>query len=115
MSTQNLKLPTSTTKKLSNKYTGPFTVAKVISPVACKLKLPTAWKIHPVFHISQLKRYVPDSSTVDQQVIDIEVEQQQPEYEVDKIIGKRLGKQSQLEYLIYDLYVTSLSTELQSY
>jgi hypothetical protein len=100
LSTQNLKLPTSITKKLSNKYTGPFKVAEVIGQAACKLKLPSAWKIHPVFHISQLKRYVPDGSTMEQQVIDIEVEEQQPEYEVDKIIGKRLGKQSQLEYLV---------------
>ena len=90
----------SITKKLSNKYTGPLNIKEVISPVACKLQLPASWKIHPVFHISQFKKYVPGPVPVEQQVIDIEAEEQQPEYEVDRIIGKRLGKQNQLEYLV---------------
>ncbi len=33
-----------------------FTVTKIISPVAVRLKLPPAYKrIHPVFHVSKLK------------------------------------------------------------
>ena len=32
--------------------------------------------------------------------MDIEPSEQEPEYEVDKIIGKRLGKDKQMEYLI---------------
>src|SRR4051812_8872590 len=77
LSTQNLKLPPGITKKLSNKYTGRFNIKEVISPVACKLQLPASWKIHPVFHISQLKRYVAGSVPVPQQVIDIEAEESQ--------------------------------------
>jgi hypothetical protein len=100
LSTRNLKLPAGTTRKLSNKYTGPFKITHVISPVSYKLELPASWKIHPVFHISQFKKYVPGSVPVEQHVIHLEDEEQQPEYEVDKIIGKRLGKQSQLEYLV---------------
>ena len=36
---------------------GPFTITRVLSPLAYELKLPTSWKIHPVFHTSLLTPY----------------------------------------------------------
>ncbi|KAI2650098.1 Retrovirus-related Pol polyprotein from transposon 17.6 [Labeo rohita] len=43
-------------KKLAPKLIGPFTVTKILSPVAVRLKLPPAYRrIHPVFHVSKLK------------------------------------------------------------
>ncbi|KAI2647554.1 Transposon Tf2-6 polyprotein [Labeo rohita] len=42
--------------KLAPKFIGPFTVTKILSPVAVRLKLPPAYRrIHPVFHVSKVK------------------------------------------------------------
>ncbi|XP_057972648.1 uncharacterized protein LOC131160780 [Malania oleifera] len=51
--------------KLSPRYIGSFEVLERIGPVVYKLALPSALsRIHDVFHVSMLKRYVPDPSYI---------------------------------------------------
>jgi len=105
LSTQHLNLPDGITRKLSSRYTGPFQILEVISPVNYKLAIPEEWakkRMHPVFHVSLLKRYVPriDSESSDSHIVDIQSSEEEPEYEVERIIGKRLGKDKQVQYLI---------------
>jgi hypothetical protein len=43
---------------MAPKREGPFEVEEVLGPVTYRLKLPTTWKIHNVFHAVLLKPYV---------------------------------------------------------
>ena len=42
--------------KLSPRYYGPFTILKRVGERAYKLQLPASSKVHPVFHVSRIKK-----------------------------------------------------------
>jgi hypothetical protein len=90
LSSRNIKFKHTRTRKLLPRYIGPFPVARVISPVAYKLKLPTNIRMHDVFHVSLLKPYKGDGSVqppTPPELIDGELE-----YEVESVLAHRERK-----------------------
>src|SRR5260221_3416569 len=89
-------------KKLDHKWAGPFTITKVISPMAIKLCLSTQEKnIHPVVSISSVHPYMPDDIAKHPQppqpgpvIIN-----DQEEYEVEEVLDSRF-RWGKLWYLV---------------
>jgi hypothetical protein len=80
-------------KKLDYKYLGPFEIEEILGPNVMKLKLPKTMRIHPVFHVSLLKRFQEDPERENNEPGPIIVEGQE-EYEVERIV-KFQGRKGQ--------------------
>jgi hypothetical protein len=97
-------------QKLLPKFVGPFKIIQVVSPVAYKLELPETMKIHPVFHVSKLRKYVSNDDELFPSRKHVirpppEMIDGQEEFEVEEIVDKRIrksrtGKSQRVEYLV---------------
>ncbi|XP_017417973.1 uncharacterized protein LOC108328599 [Vigna angularis] len=67
-------MPSKLHPKLAARYFGPFQVTQKIGEVAFKLQLPDTARIHPVFHVSQLKKAVGERSVEKELPTDLQVE-----------------------------------------
>jgi len=76
-------------KKLMERYVGPYTIEEVVSLNAVKLKLPSSMRIHLVVNVSQIVRYKEQvKGQKKEEGKPIEVERVE-EWEVEKILNKK--------------------------
>ena len=87
LSIRNLRVDQHLPTKLRRRWIGPYKISAVISPVAYRLDLPPAWRIHPVFHISALKAFhqSPEFDKIETPLPLVMVDREK-EYEVDAIL-----------------------------
>ena len=101
LSTDNLRMLNRASKKLTEKWVGPYEISSVM-PNAVELKLPKTLRIHPVVNISRVKPYLgPLTGQPVSRPGPIHVtEDRDEEYEVDAIIDSRIYK-GKLQYLVH--------------
>lgn len=94
LSTRYLKTPRAS-KKLDQKYIGPFEVKRVVNDAAYTLELPSTMNVHPTFHVSLLegateaKMAQRDQMEVQPQVL---ADEEDPEvWEVEEVRGQMRG------------------------
>ena len=94
-------------RRLTPCFAGPFRVLKKIGTLAYELELPSHVKVHLVFHVSLLNKYVPTAHHVLQDNSRLQDDgslQVQPEYILDRRV-KNLRSRNIVEVLIkWDLY-----------
>jgi hypothetical protein len=64
--------------KLSFRFYGPFPILQKVGAGAYKLQLPADAKIHPVVHVSQLKRHIPTTEQVTTDLSSVSVDPLSP-------------------------------------
>jgi hypothetical protein len=50
--------------KLAARFCGPFEILERIGPISYMIALPASMSVHNVFHVSFLKKYIPDDNHV---------------------------------------------------
>ena len=89
MSTKDLVFKERPSKKLMERYVGPYAIEKMVSSNAVKLRLPSSMRIHPVVNVSQIVHYkeqVKGQKKKEGKLVEVEGVE---EWEVEKILNKK--------------------------
>jgi hypothetical protein len=95
---------TQPSKKLSEKYLGPFDIINQVGPLSWTLRLPTTMHaVHPVFHVSMLEPSTPNSVPNHiQPPPSLVIIDEEPEYKISENLDSKLDKRRvcKLLYLV---------------
>jgi transposase InsO family protein len=84
LSAKNIRMRKAS-KKLTDRYIGPFTILEAVGKNAYRLDLPKHYRIHPTFHVSLLERYRRREGAATPEPIEIEGEEW---WEVERILDE---------------------------
>ena len=89
LSTKDLVFKERPSKKLMERYVGPYTIEEVVLSNAVKLRLPSSMRIYLVVNISRIVRYreqVKGQKKEEGKLVEVE---RVEEWEVEKILNKK--------------------------
>ena len=87
-------------RKLAERYSGPFEIIEKIGTHAYRLKLPLQWKtVHPVFNVSKIEAYHEDAENPNFTRPPADVIEGEPEWEVERILDSKFA-QNNLKFLV---------------
>ena len=85
-------------KKLADKYLGPFKVLKRVGQNAYRLELPQKYgRLHPTFHVSLLEAYRTREGVEPPEPVEIDGEE---EFVVERVLDERTTKSGRVQYLV---------------
>ena len=116
LSTRHIRVDPHLPSKLRRRFVGPYKITEKISSVAYRLDLPPTWKVHPVFHVANLKRFH-ESMEFDREEMPpppVIVEGEE-EYEVESILRHKGQGARRLYLVVWKGYpITEASWEPES-
>lgn len=86
-------------QKLAAKFYGPYRVLERIGKAAYRMELPKGSRIHPVFHVSQLKKALGDNHVVSMLPQDC-LGEKFDEWIPEDVLAKRYDDQGRMELLV---------------
>jgi hypothetical protein len=86
-------------RKLCPRWIGPYEITEVMGPLTYRLKLPTEWQLHDVFHVSLLKPFTQAANY--QAPAPVKVVDGEPVWEVEEILKYRQNLNHTLDFLIH--------------
>ncbi|MCO5572540.1 hypothetical protein L7F22_026295 [Adiantum nelumboides] len=100
---KSTSLSTGKCPKLSPRYCGPWKIVKKLSDVAYRLELPPGCHVHPVFHVSKLRKYISKDDNLIEATVSLQEQPSVVDHGPDKILDrreKRLRNRTLQEYLV---------------
>ena len=89
LSTKDLVFKERPSKKLMERYVGPYVIEEAVSSNAVKLRLPSSMRIHPVVNVSRIVRYREQvKGQKKEEGKPVEVDRVE-EWEVEKVLNKK--------------------------
>ena len=88
--------------KLSPRFCGPWSIVQKLSDVAYRLEFPLGCRVHPVFHVSKLKRFISKDTNLIDGLVSLQ-EDASSDHSPDKILDrreKRLRNRTLREFLV---------------
>jgi len=91
LSTKDLKyqIVRRRTKKLTERFIGPYKVKKIVSSNTVELELPNTIKIHLVVNVSRIYRYIEQVEKQKKEQPAPVIIEEEEEWEVEKILNKQ--------------------------
>ncbi|KAH7300360.1 hypothetical protein KP509_24G058400 [Ceratopteris richardii] len=85
---RSTSLSTGKCSQLSPRYCGPWKIVKKLSDVAYRLELPPDCRVHPVFHVSKLRKYISREDNLKEGIVSLQ-ETDREDHSPDRILDRR--------------------------